>query len=294
MEIRLTLIFSTFLLSIYAFAQPWICEDPNIGQLVADGSPGFSQKLFKETVSSAKILIAGEVHFYTDLKPRLDLINNYNMHQAGKKCVAFEFAFRNHGFEETLGKIKARITAMKSIEFITAHPELKKEDLDAAIAAYQPIIDYYQPMSDSAIALGIKSKQVDHKDHWDVPNQSMDERNKAMAENLKALIDSGDCDSVLFFVGKAHLAINADSTTRVQDLLRIKNITTTTINLQMTTETLPYGARSWSLCPFSSKKLSDYSFIKNDKLSGDPLLFPFMNKTGVRWKDFDFTLLTPN
>lgn len=275
------------LVATTAYAES-ICSQAQMENLVKVGTPAFANDVLTSQIQSNKVFVVGEIHFYTDLKPRLDLISEYRRLAGTNACVAFELAARPVGTEVSLATLKS------GIESLEANEEFKKvPSRDAVISSLKQLYDYYFPMVDYVVKLGLKARSVDHKDHFD-KSQTMEERNQAMAENISSLIKNGDCSSVLFFVGKAHLSRNLDSPTRVQDLIRGLGISTVTAHLQMTKESLPDGVRSWSICPFAAKiKLSDYAVISNKSLNNDPYLFPNLIGDLTKWKDFDFSLLAP-
>lgn len=281
------------LIGFNSFAQT-ICSDANLPTLTDAGLNAFSENEFTKSFQGSSITVIGEIHFYTDLKPRLDFIQQWKQKALGKKCVAYEWAKKEYDFVEFMNRIKKNIDAIKGPAYAAGNPQLKVEDIQKLAAAFEQIYNYYWPMAELTQNLNMKAVMVDSADHNFTSSKSMDERNLAMAENLNILLKSGECDSILFFVGKAHLAKNTDSSTRVQDLARSLGISVNTINLQMTNETVPYAVRSWSICPISqSLKLADYAFLKNDQLVGDYTLFPYMMNDLTRWKDFDYTLLVP-
>lgn len=292
-KINVFLLFLALSSTSLASAQT-ICSDANLANLVNTGNHAFSENELTNSLKNSEIIIAGEIHFYTDLKPRLDLIKHFQKTAVGKKCVAYEFAAREYDFIEFMDRIKKNIEATKDPNFFAANPQIKPGDVQKLVSAFEQIYNYYWPMADLTRNLGMKAIMVDNKGHTFTSEKTMDERNSAMAENLSISIKNGDCDSILFFVGKAHLSKQPDSTTKVQELVKGLIAKVTTVNLQMTKETFPYGIRSWSICPSSQAvKPSDYAFIKNSELARDYALFPSMLNDTTKWKDFDYTLLVP-
>lgn len=282
-----------FIFGSNSFAQS-ICSDPNVPTLVNTGLHAFSDNEFTKSIETSAVNIVGEIHFFTELQARLELIKKFNSIAKGKKCVAYEWAKKEYDFIEFMNRIKQSINGIKESAFAAENPQIKAADIQHLVPIFEQIYDYYWPMAELTQVLGMKAVMVDHKDHNFTSAKSMDERNSGMAENLYTLLKNQDCDSILFFVGKAHLARNTDSTTRVQDLVRAKNISVNTISLQMTRESLPLVIRSWTICQnLNSIKLNDYAFIKNSELTDDHVLFPYMQNELTTWKDFDFTLLAP-
>lgn len=278
---------------VNSFAQS-ICSASNLELLVTSGLPAFVENEFTHQIENSKVVVVGEIHFYTELNPRLDTIKQFNALAYGKKCVAYEWAVQDYDFIEFLDRISKFISSLKDGSFQKSNPSVTDKNVDNLLASFQQVYDYYWPMAELTQKLGMKAVMIDHKDHNFNSSKTMDERNVAMAENINVLISNGSCDSVLFFVGKAHLAKNTDSTTRVQDLIRSHNLNAITVNLQMTNEGLPVQARSWSICPISQAlKLKDYAFFKNSELEQNYTLFPYMLNDQTTWKDFDFTLLSP-
>lgn len=276
-----------------SFAQS-ICSASNLELLVTSGMPAFAKNEFTHQLANSKVVVAGEIHFYTELKSRLDTIKQFNALAYGKKCIAYEWAVQDYDFIEFLNRISILISSLKDGSFQKSNPSVTNNNVDKLLASFQQVYDYYWPMAELTQKLGMKAVMVDHKDHSFSSSKTMDERNVAMAENINALFSNGSCDSLLFFVGKAHLAKNTDSTTRVQDLIKSHNLNAITVNLQMTNESLPVQIRSWSICPISqSLKLKDYAFFKNTELEQNYTLFPYMQNEQITWKDFDFTLLSP-
>lgn len=279
---------------VNSFAQA-ICSSSNLSSLVRSGTPAFIENEFTQQIQASKITVVGEIHFYTELNPRLEIIRQFNALKPGKKCVAYEWAAQEYDFIEFLNRFNKLISALKDGSFKKSNPNLTEKNVEDLLASSQQVYEYYSPMAELTQKLGMKAVMVDHKDHNFNSSKTMDERNGAMAENLNALISNGSCESILYFVGKAHLAKNTDSTTRIQDLIRERNLKVTTVNLQMTNENLPLAVRSWSICPMShTLKLKDYAYFKNSDLEQNYTLFPYMQNDRTAWKDFDFSLLSPS
>ena len=236
--------------------------------------------VFGESVKSADVIVAGEIHLYTDLAGRLDLIRAFSDQHDRKGCLAFEWPARPDGLDGTLRDLKAMSASDRKIG---GRNLVRADNIDRMVA-------YYEPMANLAKLLGLVAATVDDKDRQN-KDLSMDERNGAMASNIDLLIRGGRCSSVLMFAGKDHIAKSADATSTLPELLRKKAHHPVSINIQMTDEaSVPGDFKTWSGCP--APTLKQYAFFRTADIPGDPLLMPTSGEEG-RWKDFDFTLLVP-
>lgn len=235
---------------------------------------------FSLALKSNDVVIAGEIHLYTDLEGRLELIRTFRKNEGSKACVAFEWPSRPGGLAEILRKLQMMAESDRKIG---GEHLIRAENIERMIA-------YYKPMGRLATQLHMKAVTVDHRDRFE-KDLSMDERNKAMSENISKLISNGTCKSVLMFVGKDHIATGPDSSVSLPQLIRAKSIRAVSVNIQMTHESsVPLDGRSWSGC--TPPKIHEAVTIVNSVLPNDPKLFS-ETKDPTRWKDFDFTLLLP-
>lgn len=276
------------MLSSQAFSAD-ICSQNNMDQLVAAGLEGLEDKRLAADIQKAQVAIIGEIHFETSLQPRLDVIKAFRNLHPGVVCAAFEFPVRDYSFTETLvrfGQMKNDIVSLKNLT-----PEQQE-----GVKGIDTLLNYYGPMEKYARDLGMRTVTVDHFDNY-TKDLTIDERNEAMATNIDRLLKAKQCDSVIFFVGKAHLAKNYDSKTRVQDLVRAKGVAVTSVNLQMTSQELNLtnmNYRSWSVCRRLAKvQLNSYIALRGAELIQDAYLFPYLQNDQIHWSDFDWTLLAP-
>lgn len=99
-----------------------ICSETQMEDLVKAGTPAFSNDAFTGQIKSNKVIVVGEIHFFTDLKPRLDLIKEYKRLAGANACVAFELAARPVGTEVSLATLKSGIDGLKANEEFKKRP----------------------------------------------------------------------------------------------------------------------------------------------------------------------------
>lgn len=228
------------------------------------------------------MLVAGEMHLYTDLKARKDIIAFFKKIKGPDSCVAFEMPKTNEGYTAFLEKLKK-----VNLEFRANIP--KGEEWLAE--QRDDFIKYYDPMNTFAISEGLKTFGVDHTESFE-KEISLGERNQHLASNIEGLIKDKKCSAVLFFVGKAHETSNSlPGEQAVSSLLNAKLIKTTSVNIQMTYEkSSPPEMRTWDIC--KEPHLKEALVVQKENLPSDILLAP---KSGekVKLTDYDFSFFLP-
>lgn len=256
-------------------------ESMRLEDTISRGTGSKGAASLNDSLSRSRVILAGDVHLYTDESIRLSLIRQFKKVNGNGSCVALEWPSRSDGWEGTLKLLKEMEAA-----------DLKVGGKNVVRAEnVRRMIKYYEPMGKLAKDLGLTTVTVDHSERME-KDLSMDDRNYAIAANISKLLESKSCKAVLMFVGKSHIARSSDSTTSLPKLVREKGLSVTSINIQMTNETsVPTEAKSFTDC--KSPKLEAFSFFANSELAGDPNLFPNLPSVTVKWKDFDSTLLAP-
>ncbi len=237
-----------------------------------------SNTSFLSSVKDSNVVIAGEMHLYTDLKARLELIKTFRKMKGSKACVAFELPKKQEGTEAFLAGLKKGA--------------IKNRDQDASLDQdREDFLGYYAPMVKLAKSIGMTSISVDHPDNFD-RSISLGERNISMADNISISLVGKSCSAVLLFVGKAHEAKSVLPTIRISDLLKRRGLQPVSINIQMTGENWsPPATRTWDTC--SSPSLSESFVIPRSLGPENVKLAPRMGEQ-VAWSDFDFTLVLSN
>lgn len=256
-------------------------DQSKLSEILKDSDQtGLSPSRLEKTIAASKVIVVGEIHLYTDLQGRLELIRAFRKIKGPGACIGFEWPKRRGGLNEIIRMLQ------------------KMSDHDRKIGGknliraqnIERMISYYKPMGMVTDQLKLKSVTFDHPDRFE-KDLSMDERNHAMSDNISELISKRKCSSILLFVGKDHMAESEDSSTSLPDLIRKKSIRTISLNLQMSREnSVPAAAKSWSGCkpPIHDRSL----FFESSNIPDDPKLFS-ETKNPIRWKDFDFTYLLP-
>lgn len=262
-----------------------ICSvDPTaVRQVINRSKTAYKAGAFDKILQNNDIALVGEIHLYTDLKSRLEIIRKFHQAKGSNACVAFEWPRSEAGLSGILDTFKAMAAQDRKIG---GDHIIRAENIDRMIA-------YYEPMGETAKSLGMKAITFDDKDRME-KELSIDDRNQSMSANLSSDIKSGKCSAVLAFVGKTHMTKNPDSESRLQDLLVRKGLKTVAVNLQMLNEsTVPFEARSWADC--ASPKFLDRNFgiFSNSNLPDNPNLFSTSTPDTAKWKEFDYTFVSP-
>lgn len=241
-------------------------------------------KAFKDSVADADVLIVGEMHLFTDLNARQDMISFFKEIKGLESCVAFEMPKRNESYTAFLDELKNEAQSYR--KNVPEGQEWLADQKD-------DFIKYYDPMNTFAISEGMKTFGVDHEDTFKSEKElTLAERNQSMANNIKSLIDEKKCKAVLFFVGKAHETKNAlPGEQAVSTLLNTKSLKTASVNIQMTYQKAsPFQMWTWDVC--QPPTLEQALMVQKENLPSDILLAP---KSGerVQLKDYDFTFFLP-
>ncbi|MES2962871.1 MAG: hypothetical protein V4760_03205 [Bdellovibrionota bacterium] len=278
-----------------AFASS-ICDSPTsrkvLQSVTTDPANTLTEKLLSDLIGDRPITFIGEAHYNTDTNALKKIIETFAKSRP-KSCVAFEFAQTNDSYLSVITKIRNGLPKIREQAQAAERSEADRKALLDYAKSYEMYVSYFGPLADKAEQLNLATKAVDHVDHPFKARKSMDERNHAMAENLAALLASNACDSVLFIVGKAHIAPTFEATTGVQSLLETKfNINSISFNAQMTNETIrDFRGLTFPTCaaPSVAKAMIVKSALLDPALELMPLL-----EGSPRWVDFDYTILLPS
>lgn len=244
------------------------------------GVPLQKSSALADSVKDSQVVIAGEVHQFTDLKVRQDIINKFTELKGKGSCVVFELPETKQGldsFMDTLKKAEKQTRA-------TAQAWQADEQSD--------LIKYYETMIHHSKAKGAKVFGVDHPENFQRDDLSNPVRNKAMAQNIEKLIRDKSCSSVLLFVGKAHETKGSESDPAISTILKRNSLRVTTMNVQMTEErALGVPMRAWESCD-PPKDISESTVIQGVDIPGDLMIAPRSGES-MKFKDFDHTILVP-
>lgn len=288
---RLSLIISLFSIVICcstiaaAESQHSICnlnfgEDKLSKILTNKPSPNESKNLIS-SIAKSSVIIAGETHLYTDLNTRIELMNMVKKIKGNKNtCVALELPNHPIGSVAFLSDLKE--TAVKTRSDGNIYQANTQDDL----------INYYESMMNYAISIGLKVKPVDHPKSW-IDYLSNDIRDQAMVSNIIEALQTQDCETVLFFVGKAHETKSTGYSPALSQLFKAKEVTTTSVNLQMTYEDLmPIQIRTWFICPDTANQIQKSIVIESNQIPEDLQIAPYSGEK-MRFADFDYTWIIP-
>ena len=295
--LKMIIYFLVLSISWTAFAEAnlGVCQSPDtqlaIAKVVQSEKNELSSNNFGKMISDRKVLLAGEAHFYTDTAALVNLISMYAQLRGTKACVAFEFSQKAVSGEAMLNKIRVGIPELRAALADSNFSDDDRKAVVDQITNFEEILRYYDPLVAASSKHGLKTVAIDHPDHPFVEAKSDDDRNKAMADEIVRLIDSKSCDSVLAFVGKAHLSRAFGNVTRIQDLMATpNNQIAITLNLQMTSETIPVSGRTWTNC--EPPQLSKPLLFQTSVISNEVNIMPNIPKSPL-WTDYDFTLMLP-
>lgn len=153
-------------------------------------------------------------------------------------------------------------------------------------------IRYYKAILEGAESSGFDVYLVDHADHLekDVP---INERDKAIAENISSLFTSKTCSKGIMLVGKAHITPDETGRKLIRENLNELRLTSSTINIQYANETVTHPKfKSWNgLCPNNAEPLAKSSVFSNRPIS-QLALYPLYTPLSLLGY-FDFTVLFP-
>lgn len=280
-----------FFLQAHAVDPISICDSKislnQIDTIASSPNHILTDKNLHDAIGTHHLVLAGDTHFYTKTASMKDLIERFYRLKGAKACVAFEFPKVTSSADEYVEKYINDFKA--AIDAIDPADTKKVAMISEAIKVYQEFQNYFKPLTQHAKFLGMKDVCVDDekKDETEV---SWFDRNASMAKNLTDLLRSGECTDVLMFVGKEHLASTKDS---LQFFLStfFSHYGFTTINLQMTEETIPSVARTWNKCV--APMILNALFFKSSQIQTNFKIMPGIEETTVQWQDFDYTLLIP-
>lgn len=163
---------------------------------------------------------------------------------------------------------------------------------DTGNAEQMRYIRYYKAMLEGAESSGFNVHLVDHADHLekDVP---INERDRAIAENISKLLESRTCSKGIMVVGKAHITPDEVGRKLVRENLSELGRTSSTINIQYANETVAHPRlKSWNgLCPNNAEPLVRTSVFSNQPIS-QLALYPLYTPLSLLGY-FDFTVLFP-
>ncbi len=263
-----------------------ICSlgEKKLNEVLSENPQPEANQEFITAISKSNVIVAGEIHLYTDFKARSTLIRMVKAINGPNVCVALELPNWPEGlnsFFSNLKKISQQYRKDESIDHANVQDDL---------------INYYESTTNYALSMGLKVKPVDHPKSFE-ENFSNVIRNQYMSNSIVDLIQTKECDSVLFFVGKAHEIKSSKVDPAISPLLNAKGLLSTSVNLQMSYEyAMPMQTRTWSLCRDSvdrfEKKIQRSVLFNSNKISETIKLAPESGEN-MKFSDFDFTWLIP-
>jgi hypothetical protein len=217
------------------------------------------------------VVFIGDMHTFSNPKDILQVTSQIKSSytRETKACLFLEFP------------ISISVKDLKDI--------LNREDDDAETRKYK---SYYKTILEGSEQSGFAVHLVDHKEYFK-RNVTINERDRAMAENISALIKSGECDHGVMVVGKAHITVDESGRKMLRQNLSELGNTSTAINLQSVNEGLvPGQLMSWNgLCPSFAISLDHAVIFSNASIAGIALLPYFSPLTLIGY--FEWTALFP-
>jgi hypothetical protein len=258
-------------------------DEKIVTQTFNGSQESYKKGLFSQAIAESDVVLVGEIHLYSDIQSRLEIIRKFKQAKGPGACVAFEWPKQPNGLKGTLELFRNMAAEDRKIG---GKHLVRAENIER-------MINYYKPMGDLAVSLRMKAITIDDKDRFE-KDLSIDDRNKSMSENIATSIKSKECTAVLVFVGKNHMTENPDSNTKLQELVKAKTLRTIAVNLQMMQEgDVPTDARSWAECPSPKLPNKNFGIFLNADLPGNPHLYSISGPELAKWKDFDFTFVSP-
>lgn len=163
---------------------------------------------------------------------------------------------------------------------------------DTGNAEQMRYIRYYKAILEGAEASGFNVHLVDHAEYFE-RDVSINERDRAIAENISKLLESRTCSKGVMVVGKAHITPDEVGRKLVRENLNELGRTSSTINIQYANETVAHPRlKSWNgLCPNRAELLGRTSVFSNQPIS-QLALYPLYTPLSLLGY-FDFTVLFP-
>ena len=303
------LAFLVFTSVAQAASYPSICEssanNQNLVKAAQSGQYALTIESFKKAIQGSPIVLVGDEHFYTSIESMKGLIAYFSQTRGNKACIAFEFPKTNDDAQTSLNGILSNFDKIiTDAPRQLAEPGHSAEELAEAKKNLQGIIKnrrnlsaYYGPLLTEARARGLNSKAVDDPRNG-TEDLTLEQRNISIAQNIETLLRDKTCSSVLMFVGKAHLAesIYNKKSNRPESLAYFfnkfsKRYSATTINLQMTHETVPAAGKAWNQCT-APKLEKPIIFPSMVVIADDSSIMP-ADPSSPSMRDYDFTILLP-
>lgn len=255
--------------------------EENLSKILTNKPSPNKNKNLTSSIAKSSVIIAGETHLYTDLNARIELMNMVKTIKGNKNtCVALELPNQPIGPVAILSDLKE--IAAKTRSDGNIYQANTQDDL----------INYYESMMNYALSIGLKVKVVDHPKSWE-DNLSNDIRDQAIVSNITEALQNQDCETVLLFVGKAHETKSTGYSPALSQLFKAKEVTTTSVNLQMTYEDLiPIQVRTWFICPDTANQIQKSIVFESNQIPEDIQIAPSSGEK-MRFADFDYTWIIP-
>lgn len=243
-----------------------------------------SESEFPMELKSAQILLIGEQHYSTPLEAASLLVEGFSKIHPSGACLALEFRPDFPTIDQTLADMTERLQNFRKL----TNPDAMTQKFTAV---FNDVTSYYVPINNLAKKYQMKVFAADSPDL----SASIDERNLYIADLIGKLTASGQCSAVIGMFGKAHLSYGMMRTSNIRDLLRQKNITAFSINMQMTNEqNTMRQARSFELDCKPQKIIPKFTWVRSSKLRLDPKLLPRIDGEESTYGQFDFNFLVPS
>ncbi|MES2855835.1 MAG: hypothetical protein V4692_08225, partial [Bdellovibrionota bacterium] len=285
---------STVFVSLSAAAGPSICDSPaSMQELVKAMQPEaqLTPEKLSEIRGPKRVVLIGDAHYYTDPVGIKSVASAFAATAGSNACMAFELPESTDGdsLSVAIEKFPASLEELRKRADDPSVDAATKARVLQLVQGFRIFGGYFFPIESFARGLGLKTFAIDHKDQF-TSSQSMDVRNQTMVDNLSKLLNAGECDSILFMVGKAHIQKQYDTTSGVQPLLAAQGVDSVSLNLQMTRETVPSNSKTFTTC--SAPQPKSPSIVDNRLLDPGLSLMPMIQDVPL-WSEFDYTVLLP-
>ncbi|MCC2678019.1 MAG: hypothetical protein K0R29_595 [Pseudobdellovibrio sp.] len=220
------------------------------------------------------VILVGETHYYTPFGAYEYLLNKVVAEE--NTCIGVEIPYEAGDFSLSLKKLRARSAVVKSNE--------DKERISR-------VAETYSKLAELARAKNFKVIGIDDKNHY-VSELNVEQRNKAMAENMARLLKSKTCSRIIAILGKAHLTMGSQRASTVKLLLGQAGIESLAVNLQITTEAgMPEEYQSFEASGLQGP--IEFEWVLNKSLPKMVRVLPNIKNDVSVWQEFDWTLLIP-
>lgn len=281
---RILLIFQIIAFGLNSYADT-ICNDASLRHsFESSASSRLLEEFHLDPSSSSRLVMFGEIHYFTSTSLLVNLINKFNPQMRPKKCLFLEFSSAVKP-QEMISKVEEAYASLP------AGPSQERSD-------YTQTLNYFKPLVTAADKNGLQVFSVDHPENFG-QGMPMNTRDEAMKAKITELLGpQGPCDDAIMFVGKAHITAEEPNRATLAKQLKQTSINVTTINVVEASDPVPKDFVSWTkLCttpPFDNKG-STYIF-SNEMFSPEAEMWPNHKGEGLltgKWRDFDYTILAP-